>query len=258
MSLSAPAVRSHRLTKMLPGVLVLALLTAAGDDSKQGCSCKRDPIVDPDDDTEIAVAAVETRLQIASADPSRVPVGLPTSVTLYGSGFEDGAVVSVGTAAASGVRVQGDSALTFLTPSLAAGTYDVSVRSPGGDAATLRRALTAQEAVTRCGSLTVQFDYNRETLTRAAQRAIDENLPCYTGRTDPIRLEGHADERGTTDYNLALGQRRAGSVARYLTGHGVPSGRLSTVSFGEERPANAAHNEAAWTQNRRAVIHVSR
>jgi peptidoglycan-associated lipoprotein len=69
---------------------------------------------------------------------------------------------------------------------------------------------------------------------------------------EKIVIEGHCDERGTAEYNIALGERRAKSVKRYLINLGVDSSQLSTISYGEERPADPGHNEAAWAKNRRA------
>ena len=82
-------------------------------------------------------------------------------------------------------------------------------------------------------------------------------MACYQGSTGTIRVEGHADERGTVDYNMALGQRRADAVKQHLVSGGVSSGRVSAVSLGEERPAASGHNESAWSQNRRAEISVT-
>jgi peptidoglycan-associated lipoprotein len=69
-----------------------------------------------------------------------------------------------------------------------------------------------------------------------------------------VTLEGHTDERGTRDYNLALGDRRSDAVKRYLIAEGVPSERVSTLSYGEERPADPGHGESAWAQNRRVEL----
>jgi len=68
-----------------------------------------------------------------------------------------------------------------------------------------------------------------------------------------ITVEGHTDERGTRDYNLALGERRANAAKNYLVGLGIPAGRITTVSYGKERPVALGSNEQAWAQNRRAV-----
>jgi len=70
--------------------------------------------------------------------------------------------------------------------------------------------------------------------------------------TTNVVIEGHCDERGSEEYNLALGERRADAVRRYMTDLGVPGGRMSTVSFGESRPAVQGHDESAWRYNRRA------
>ncbi len=67
-----------------------------------------------------------------------------------------------------------------------------------------------------------------------------------------IQIEGHCDERGTNEYNLALGERRANSTKKYLTSLGITADRVSTISYGEEKPMDPAHNEEAWTKNRRA------
>jgi peptidoglycan-associated lipoprotein len=67
-----------------------------------------------------------------------------------------------------------------------------------------------------------------------------------------VRIEGHCDERGTVEYNLALGDRRARAAKEQLVSLGVPAGRLRTISYGKERPSDPGHGEAAWAQNRRA------
>ena len=69
-----------------------------------------------------------------------------------------------------------------------------------------------------------------------------------------ITIEGHCDERGTREYNLALGERRAATVRSYLQSLGVRASQMSTVSFGEERPVDPGHSESAWAKNRRAVL----
>ena len=73
-----------------------------------------------------------------------------------------------------------------------------------------------------------------------------------------ITIEGHCDERGSEEYNLALGERRASGVKRYLVDLGVPASRLRTVSFGEAKPAVVGHDESAWRYNRRAEFKSSR
>jgi peptidoglycan-associated lipoprotein len=69
-----------------------------------------------------------------------------------------------------------------------------------------------------------------------------------------VRLEGHSDERGTREYNLALGDRRSQAVKRFLMAEGAPAARIRTLSYGEERPANPDHSEYAWSENRRVEL----
>jgi peptidoglycan-associated lipoprotein len=104
------------------------------------------------------------------------------------------------------------------------------------------------------GADTIYFDtdrYNIDSEDSAALRRQAEYLLQYT--TARATVEGHADERGTRDYNLALGERRANAAKNYLVSLGVPESRLRTVSYGEERPVAVASNEQAWARNRRAV-----
>ncbi|MDI6742875.1 MAG: peptidoglycan-associated lipoprotein Pal [Smithella sp.] len=99
----------------------------------------------------------------------------------------------------------------------------------------------------------IYFDYDQHILA-SESRAILLNLADYLKKNQNVRLliEGHCDERGTDEYNLALGQRRANSVAHYLQNLGISSKRISTVSYGEERPLIPESTEEAWSKNRRA------
>ena len=104
------------------------------------------------------------------------------------------------------------------------------------------------------GQDTIYFDtdkYNIDTTDMAALRAQAQWLQRYPAVRATI--EGHCDERGTRDYNLALGERRANAAKNYLVSLGVDASRLTTVSYGKERPKALGSNEAAWSQNRRAA-----
>ena len=99
----------------------------------------------------------------------------------------------------------------------------------------------------------VYFDYDSAVLTHAAQEVLKNKsmiLGKYSGVS--VTVEGHCDERGTNEYNLALGERRAESAKNFLVSLGVNSSRLKTISYGEEKPVNAGHDEDAWAKNRRA------
>jgi peptidoglycan-associated lipoprotein len=105
---------------------------------------------------------------------------------------------------------------------------------------------------------TVPFDYDESDITAAGERILQAKLPIL--RSSPtlrLRLEGHADERGSTEYNLALGSRRAESVRDFLTGFGIASSRFTTTSFGEERPSVNRSDETAWSQNRRVEFVIT-
>ena len=104
----------------------------------------------------------------------------------------------------------------------------------------------------------VFFDLDSSTLNAEARAVLDRQaawLLQFSGMT--VTLEGHADERGTREYNLALGERRASAAKSYLVALGVETGRILTFSYGEERPVDPGHNEAAYAQNRRAVTVVN-
>ena len=104
---------------------------------------------------------------------------------------------------------------------------------------------------------TIYFDtdkYDIDSQDAAALRSQAQYLQQYTNARATI--EGHADERGTRDYNLALGERRANAAKNYLVSLGIPATRVNTVSYGKERPVALGSDEAAWAQNRRAVTVV--
>jgi peptidoglycan-associated lipoprotein len=96
------------------------------------------------------------------------------------------------------------------------------------------------------------FEYNDSTLTAAAQAALTSSATWLkkNGQYN-LLIEGHCDERGTEQYNLALGDRRANQAKEYLVTLGVDAGRIRTVSYGEERPFDPGHDESAWAKNRR-------
>ena len=100
----------------------------------------------------------------------------------------------------------------------------------------------------------VFFAYDSYSLTSNAQDALAKQAKWLKANGSvTISIEGHADERGTREYNLALGDRRANAAKDFLMAQGISSNRITTISFGKERPANAASNKTAWAQNRRSV-----
>jgi peptidoglycan-associated lipoprotein len=99
----------------------------------------------------------------------------------------------------------------------------------------------------------IHFDFDRYNIRVEGAEILKENsalLKKYPGMR--FQIEGHCDERGTGEYNLALGERRASSAKKYLISLGIQPNRISTISYGEERPFDSGHNEEAWSKNRRA------
>ncbi|MCX5761755.1 MAG: OmpA family protein [Gemmatimonadetes bacterium] len=104
----------------------------------------------------------------------------------------------------------------------------------------------------------VFFDYDKAAIRDDQKATLEAKLPLFEANPDiRIRVSGHTDNRGSDEYNLALGQRRAAEVKRYLVARGIAESRIDVVSFGEERPAVAQDNEDAWGKNRRDEFEIT-
>lgn len=112
--------------------------------------------------------------------------------------------------------------------------------------------MSVQDLQTRYN--TVYFGFDRYAVEGEYQQLLDAHAAYLTSANGKVTVEGHADERGTPEYNIALGQKRANAVESYLTSKGVQAGQVSTVSYGEEKPAVLGHTEADYAKNRRAVL----
>jgi peptidoglycan-associated lipoprotein len=132
--------------------------------------------------------------------------------------------------------------------------------SQGGGQATTTTAggpSSPQQAMVAAGN-TIYFAFDRSDITSESravllrQAALLNQNPSWT-----VTIEGHCDERGTVEYNLGLGERRANATKQALSALGVAAGRINIISYGKERPAQVGHNEQAWAQNRRAVTVVN-
>ena len=155
-----------------------------------------------------------------------------------------------------------------VTPESRAGGPGVAALSP--ETATLSREPSAagravaaipkgsqEDFVLNIGD-TIFFDYDKSILTPESQRTLEQQavwLKQFPGAA--VTIQGHADERGTREYNLALGDRRATAVKNFLTALGVDDSSIEIISYGKERPAALGHNEAAWAQNRRGVTIIN-
>jgi peptidoglycan-associated lipoprotein len=103
----------------------------------------------------------------------------------------------------------------------------------------------------------VYFDYDQYSLDDSDKRSLATQVSWLRQfPTTRVEIQGHADERGTREYNIALGARRADAVASYLKSQGVDARRIQTVSFGKDKPLDQGHDEAAWSRNRNAYTNV--
>jgi peptidoglycan-associated lipoprotein len=104
----------------------------------------------------------------------------------------------------------------------------------------------------------IHFDFDRATLRPEDTAVLDQKIAILQKNPNVhIRISGHCDERGSDEYNLALGNRRATAAKQYLVSHGIDASRIETVSYGEERPLAQGHDEAAWSQNRRDEFEIT-
>ena len=116
---------------------------------------------------------------------------------------------------------------------------------------------TQEDLVVNVGDR-VFFDFDKYNLDSNARRTLEKQAAWLkTNANLSVTIEGHADERGTREYNLALGERRANAAKDYLVALGISPGRVKTISYGKERPVALGSNEAAWAQNRRGVTTVN-
>ncbi len=123
----------------------------------------------------------------------------------------------------------------------------------GANSGAVDDSLSAQEAALRAIT-TFYFEYDSSDLKPEAMKALDVHAKDLKANGNRVVLEGHADERGTREYNMALGERRAGAVQRYLVLQGVSPAQLELVSYGEERPVAMGTSEESWAQNRRVEL----
>jgi peptidoglycan-associated lipoprotein len=108
------------------------------------------------------------------------------------------------------------------------------------------------EAVRALLAAMIHFEFDKSTIRSGDAQELDQKVGIlHANPTASIRISGHCDERGSDEYNLALGNRRATTAKQYLVSHGIDAGRIETTSYGKERPMDSGHNEDAWSKNRR-------
>ena len=181
----------------------------------------------------LLLAACETA-STKTGDASGSASGSASSGAASSSATTGGATTGGATTSSSGTAASGGSA-------------SASSGSTAGAAA------SAAELLANVGDR-VLFGFDSSELSGASQATLDRQAAFLAARPAlRITIEGHCDERGTREYNLALGERRASVVRDYLVARGINAARIKTISYGKERPAAVGSNEAAWAKNRRSV-----
>ena len=185
-------------------------------------------------------------------------------------------VTAVGTAAACGGKPPAEQPAPVATVDTAAANARARARQDSIDAANRARAeadrlareaaerrAAADRAAAERAALTsdlaavIHFDFDKSDIMSGDMANLDRKAAILNANSAlQIRISGHADDRGSDEYNLALGNRRAAAAKRYLTSKGVADGRITIVSFGEERPVAMGADEASWAQNRRDEFEI--
>jgi len=171
-----------------------------------------------------------------------------------GNGTGGGATVT-GPASAETSRAgqPGPSPPAGGAPAVSPGRAEAGTTAPAGE----QRTAAAPPAPTEYSALAelrdIHFDFDKYTIRPDDGTVLDANAEWLNSNlTYLVLIEGHCDERGTNEYNLALGQHRAKSTRDYFVAHGIAASRITTISYGEERPLCAEHTEECWARNRRA------
>ncbi len=158
-----------------------------------------------------------------------------------------------------------------LLPPVAAtseGAVPITTVSRGGATGVAQAPLASAKVAAPAGTATVQseagrledvfFDFNTERIREDQKAVLEANAAWLKARPETrVTIEGHADERGTSEYNVALGDRRAKTTREYLVAKGIAANRITVVSYGEEKPFVLGHDETAWRWNRRVHFVVS-
>lgn len=112
-------------------------------------------------------------------------------------------------------------------------------------------APAAPEEAAAAGLANIYFDFDKYNIRPGDAEILKKNYEWFGSNSGKIRIEGNCDERGTVEYNMVLGQKRADAAKGYLAGLGVDASRMDTISYGKEKPEDPGHDEAAWAKNRR-------
>jgi peptidoglycan-associated lipoprotein len=217
--------------------------------------CKKPPKAQPPAPTPAPAPAARPTVSL-QASPSSIQKGDSSTLTWTSTDATSVTIApEVGTVVAQGS--------TKVTPSDST-TYTITATGPGGSADSSARVTVAAPVVTTPPHVDTldelwlrevrdaYFDLDKADIRADAREALTHDAEFFKGYPQlKITIEGHCDERGSTEYNLALGDRRAAAVKNYLVSLGIPADRMSTVSYGKEKPVCMESNEDCWQKNRR-------
>ena len=209
----------------------------------------------------VDVVRPESTIQVTGITPDSIDAGTTPVARISGTGFKKEADVFIGGQQVFGVDFVSTNSLKVTLPCLSPGMYDVRVNNNNGQSHTgygvleVSLASAAQEIPMKCREeIVILFDVNKFSVEGSGQYALREFGQCFEVEGATYTVEGHCDERGTREYNLALGEGRANSVRDYMVASGISGSRIETISFGEERPIAYGTGEANWSENRRVEL----
>ncbi len=196
------------------------------------------------------LATLAAAVVVMSACPTPPPVTTPVPTVNQDSINAANARAAAEREAADRARREADARAAAEREAADRARRDAEARAAAEAAAALNAARAAF-------AMAIYFDYDKSELRADARQALDAKLPLLrTNSAVRIRIAGHTDERGSDEYNIALGQRRAAAAKRYLVDNGIAADRIDVVSFGEDRPAATGMDEAANSQNRRDEFEI--
>jgi peptidoglycan-associated lipoprotein len=185
--------------------------------------------------------AVVSVAMVDACHKKPAPEPVPVTTTTAGPNQD-----SIRAAEAARARAEAEALAKRRADSIAAAAD--AARAAAAAAGDLKNALEAM----------VHFDFDQSELRPEDRAILDAKVPILQANPNvTLRIAGYTDERGSDEYNLALGQRRAATVKRYLIDHGIADARMETVSYGEEHPIAQGSDESAWSQNRRAEFTIT-
>ena len=197
-----------------------------------------------------------------SANPNSIDKGMSTTLTWQTTNATDVSIDGIGAVQPNGTQqvTPTDSTTYHLVAKGAGGTQEatarVTVNAPPPPPTTT--SLTDEELFARSVK-DVYFDYDSDAIRPDQQASVQGDASFLSQHSGiPVTVEGHCDERGSTEYNLALGDRRANSVKNALTAAGVSASRIKTISYGKEKPFCTESNETCWQQNRRGHFTITK